>query len=115
MMVEAVESFDVVVRGLQADQRRCHRPDVKRATGKGINVKGKPAKKAAARQMCTPRTITPMCSPGTLTWGLGGVLGVFWGCSGGCSGGVLGVFWGCSGGILGESPQNTTRIAPEHP
>ena len=52
-----------------------------------------PQPRVAARQMCTPRTITPMCSPGTLTWGLGGsVLGVFWGCSGECSGGVLWVF-----------------------
>ena len=57
-----------------------------------------------------------MCSPGELTWGLaGGVLVVFWECSGGCSGRVLGVFWGCSGGILGESRQNTSRTASEHP
>ena len=47
----------------------------------------------AARQMCTPRTLTPRCSPGTLTWGLGdSVLGLFWRCSGGCFGGVLGLF-----------------------
>ena len=52
----------------------------------------------------------------------GGVLGVFWGCSGGCSGGVLGVFWGCSTRILGDSrrippeqPQNTSRTPLEHP
>ena len=69
----------------------------------------------AARQMCTRRTLERMCSPGTLTWGLGeGVLGVFWDCSGGCSRGVLGVFWDCSGGILGGSLQNTPRTGPEH-
>ena len=47
-----------------------------------------------------PDRYLPMCPPRDANLGVwGGVLGVFWGCSGGCSGGVLGVFWGCPGGI----------------
>jgi hypothetical protein len=57
----------------------------------------------AARQMCTPRPLSPDVSPRDANMGVwGGVLEVFWKCSGGCSGGVLGVFWECSGGSQGS-------------
>ena len=49
--------------------------------------------------------------------GGGGVLAVFWRCSGGCSRSVLEVFRGCSGRILGGYPknQNTPRTPPDSP
>ena len=71
----------------------------------------------AARQMCTPKTITSMCPPGTLTWELGGG---FWGCFEGvlgvfpgCSAGVPGLFWTCSPGpsVLRGSARVRYRLA----
>ena len=52
----------------------------------------------AARQMCTPRPLSPDVSPRDDNLGVWG--GVFWRCFGGVLGGVPGVFWGRSGAVL---------------